>query len=385
MFNKKIVTIAVSAVLVMALAGVGIYGAVTSGNKTDVDVTTESTGVSVSDSTATAPADGQDTTQQAETTAPAPDLATLILGKWTDSANMSGYCFYADGTVEVTYVNLTVPIINIPVNGTAKGVYTLDGDRLTTKFSIYTATIEDTFTAKVENNMLSLYNLEELETSTYARAAEAETTTAATTAVTSAAEVSDTTAEVVADGTEFIGSWINSDGNLGYTFNKDGTAKVLYYGDEFSGVYMTDGDSITIQYTGAEGKVTKTYTFTASKNNLSLVSDGDTTLFVRRGTADSPAQSNALLGKWSDGANMSGYEFKEGGVVVITYVNFTVPVVNMPINGSYTGSYSISGDQVTLNYSIYGNSITDKFAFTVKDNVLSFIDEDGEVSTYLKK
>jgi hypothetical protein len=44
---------------------------------------------------------------------------------------------------------------------------------------------------------------------------------------------------------------------------------------------------------------------------------------------------------------MSGYEFKEGGVVVITYVNLTVPVVNIPINGSFTGSYSISGNKVT--------------------------------------
>ena len=55
-------------------------------------------------------------------------LSEQIIGKWRDSADMSGFEFFSDGTVEITYVNLTVPIINIPVNGTTKGIYTLEGD-----------------------------------------------------------------------------------------------------------------------------------------------------------------------------------------------------------------------------------------------------------------
>lgn len=381
MFNKKIVIIAVSAVLVLSLAGVGIYGAVTNGK--DDAATTLAPDV-------TEPEDVSSDTEvtssvQTQTTAPAttqPELAKLILGKWTDSAQMSGYHFYSDGSVEVTYVNLTVPIINIPVNGTAKGVYTLEGDRLTTKFSIYTATIEDKFTVKIENNMLSLYDLDDFETATYTRATDASDMTAAV--VTTEPSISETQS-VIVDGTEFIGSWINSDGTIGYVFNGDGTAKIIYSGIEYSGIYMTDEDTITIQYTTSQSKVTEEYTYTASKNNLSLVSEDDTTLFVRKGTANSPVQTNSLIGKWSDGANMSGYEFKQGGVVVITYVNFTVPVVNMPINGSYTGAYTINGDKVTLSYSIYGNSINEEYTYTVKDNVLTFVDSDGEVSTYLKK
>ena len=32
-----------------------------------------------------------------------------------------------------------------------------------------------------------------------------------------------------------------------------------------------------------------------------------------------------LIGKWRDGANMSGYEFKEGGKAVLTYINLDIP------------------------------------------------------------
>lgn len=38
-----------------------------------------------------------------------------------------------------------------------------------------------------------------------------------------------------------------------------------------------------------------------------------------------------LLGKWMDSSNMSGYEFQEEGIVELTYANFTVPVVNIPV------------------------------------------------------
>lgn len=386
MINKKIITIAVSAVLILALAGVGIYGAVTSGNKGN-DETTVSTQDGVSqDSSAVTPSGEGDTVQS---TAPDETLAQQILGKWTDSANMSGYAFYEDGTVEVTYVNLTVPIVNIPINGTAKGVYTLEGDKLTTKFSIYSATIEDSFTVKIEKNILSMYNLEERETSTYSRASE-DTTTAATNPTSS-------TLQADVDGTDIIGSWINSDGTVKYKFNTDGTAKVSFKDAEvpdigetpvtgsYSGVYMIIDDEITIQYTAEGKKITEKYTFAAAKNSLSLKKGRDTTLFVREGTTFSPSTEGELLGKWMDGANMSGYEMLEGGVVKVTYVNFTVPVINMPINGTYTGSYTVEDNQITMNYSIYGNSITNKFTFSIENNVLTLIDEEGDTSTYIKQ
>ena len=91
------------------------------------------------------------------------------------------------------------------------------------------------------------------------------------------------------------------------------------------------------------------------------------------------------MGKWEDSAAMSGYEFKEGGVVVITYVNLTVPVVNIPINGSFTGSYSVSGGKLTVSYSIYGNSMVETYEYSVNGNSLTLKASDGNISTYIKK
>jgi len=96
------------------------------------------------------------------------NLEADILGKWTDSAGMSGYEFLEGGRVNMTYVDLAQ--FGVPFNGKASGLYTLEGDTLTVKFSIYTATIKKTYRVSVAQNELSMYDLEERETSTYARA-----------------------------------------------------------------------------------------------------------------------------------------------------------------------------------------------------------------------
>ncbi len=320
-----------------------------------------------------------------EPTVPPTPLSELILGQWTDSANMSGYAFYADGTVEMTYVNLTVPVINIPINGVSKGTYTLDGDKLTTKFSIYSATIENKYTVKVENNSLSMKDHEDGETATYQRASSVSTTVPVNT-------------QEATQVDEIVGSWVNDNSTVRYAFNDGGTLKVTYsnakvasistdiLNGEYTGVYLTDGNSIIIQFTVDGQKVTQRCDFTVSKNTLSLTDEtGNTNLYVREGTSIVTPGSGALIGKWADSAGMSGYEFKEGGVVVITYVNLTVPVVNIPINGSFTGSYSISGNKVTISYSIYGNSMVDTYEYSVNGNSLTFKADDGNISTYIKK
>ncbi len=320
-----------------------------------------------------------------ETTVPPTPLSELILGQWTDSANMSGYAFYADGTVEMTYVNLTVPVVNIPINGVSKGIYTLYGDKLTTKFSIYSATIENTYTVKVENNSLSMKDHEDGETATYQRSSAAVTTVQSNT-------------NPVTDIDEIVGSWVNDNATVRYSFNDDGTFKAVFsdarvtsistsvLNGEYTGVYLTDGASIIIQFTVGSQKITQRCDFSVSKNTLSLTDEtGNTNLYVREGTSIVTPGSGSLVGKWSDSTGMSGYEFKEGGVVVITYVNLTVPVVNIPINGSFTGSYSISGNKVTVSYSIYGNSMVDTFEYTVNGNSLTLKSSDGNISTYIKK
>ncbi len=319
-----------------------------------------------------------------ETTVPSAPLSELILGQWTDSANMSGYAFYADGTVEMTYVNLTVPVINIPINGVSKGTYTLEGDKLTTKFSIYSATIENKYTVKVENNSLSMKDLEDGETATYQRTAAHNTVPPST--------------APVSDADEIVGSWINDNATVRYAFNDDGTLKATFsdariasistsvLNGEYAGVYLTDGSSVIIQFTVNGQKITQRCDFSVSKNTLSLTDEtGNTNLYVREGTSIVTPGSGTLIGKWSDSAGMSGYEFKEGGVVVITYVNFTVPVVNIPINGSFTGSYSISGNKLTVSYSIYGNSTVETYEYSVNGNSLTLKASDGNISTYIKK
>ena len=320
-----------------------------------------------------------------EPTIPLTPISELILGQWTDSANMSGYTFYADGTVEMTYVNLTVPVINIPINGVSKGTYTLDGDKLITKFSIYSATIENKYTVNVENNSLSMKDHEDGETATYQRASAPQTT-------------AQSGSQEITQLDEIVGSWVNDNSTVRYTFNDGGIFNVTFsdakvasistsvLNGEYTGVYLTDGSSIIIQFTVDDQKVTQRCDFAVSKNTLSLTDEtGSTNLYVREGTSIVTPGSGELIGKWADSAGMSGYEFKEGGVVVITYVNLTVPVVNIPINGSFTGSYSISGNKVTISYSIYGNSMVDTYEYSVSGNSLTFNADDGDISTYIKK
>lgn len=372
MLNKKIVIIIVSAILAATVIGAGVFAAV-SGRKSDDGQTTTSAPVDNVQDNQQSGDDGQntDSSQNGESSQDTAqtDLSQLILGSWKDSAGMSGYCFYADGTVEMTYVNLTIPVLNWPINGTSKGVYTLEGDQLTTTFSIYSASITDKFTVSVENNTLKMFNHEELETATYQKESGAGTDT-----------------NEVPDGTDLGGSWINGDGSFGYKFNSDGTVTITDGNNTYGGVYLTDGDKLTVQYMYGADKVTKRYTYKVSSNNLTLVDGADMTILVRSGTSSSHSSKNdGIYGLWRDGANMSGYEFKDGGVVEVTFVNFTVPVINMPINGAYPGSFSLDGDKITISYSIYGKNISDTFTYAVTDNTLTLTGSDGNTATYIRQ
>lgn len=373
--DKSTKIIAALLAAIVAVFVVVVIIATTAMNKDDepTSVATEPTDVSTTATTAPT------------TTLPVVPVSELIIGKWTDSANMSGYEFFSDGSVEMTYVNLTIPVINIPINGVSKGVYTLEGDTLVTKFSIYSATIENKYTVKVENNSLSMKSHEDGETATYQKASSAVATNPVIT--TEATDID-----------EIVGSWINDNSTVKYFFSDDSSVRVTFsnarvasisteaLSGEYSGVYLTDGSSVIIQFTVDGKKVTQKCSFSVSKNTLSLTDEtGSTSLYVREGTAIVTPGSDELMGKWSDSTGMSGYEFKEGGIVVITYVNFTVPVVNIPINGSFTGSYNVKGNKLTVSYSVYGNSMVDTFEFSVNGNSLSLKGDDGKTSTYIKK
>ena len=66
-------------------------------------------------------------------------------------------------------------------------------------------------------------------------------------------------------------------------------------------------------------------------------------------------------------------------------INFTVPVVNIPINGTFTGTYNVSGNKITISASIYGSSINDEYEFSVSGNTLTLKNtENGDVFTLTK-
>ncbi len=90
-----------------------------------------------------------------------------LLGEW--KSNLSGFEFKADGTVTITYINLESMGINIPISGTAEGVYTVSGDTLEIKYSIYTGLIQKTYTYSIDGNVLTLIQKGSGEKGTYTK------------------------------------------------------------------------------------------------------------------------------------------------------------------------------------------------------------------------
>lgn len=310
-----------------------------------------------------------------------------LLGSWSDGAGMSGFEFFENGTVKVTYVNVTVPLINIPVNGNYNGTYTVSGDEITMSFSIYTATITNRYRFSVSDSQLTLTNLEDLKQTVYIRTFSDETTAVPT------EEVS-TSASSPAFNSEIAGSWVCGDRDIAYTFGDDGGYSVRYkkpFADipsgTYDGIYIYDGDTLTVQFIVSDSKKTEKYECTQGKNSITLIDvDGNRFILVREGTGSVGASDvSDIIGKWSDGAGMSGYEFHEDGLVTATYVNLNIPVVNIPINGTYDGAYSVSGNTLSMSFSIYGKVIRRTFTFSVEGNALTLIDSgDGKKSTYLR-
>ncbi len=186
---NKIIIAVVSCVFMICVASVSIVSIVTSNKNETTTTTTDAPPSQYApsyESTTTAPAvsgQTQSTSQTAPTdsqmnsTTAAPsssvntvtgNLATDILGLWKDSAGMSGYEFLEGGKFNWTYVDLAG--FGVPFNGKTSGSYTLEGDTLKLKYSIYSATIKKAYRISVTGNELSMYDLEEFETSTYLKA-----------------------------------------------------------------------------------------------------------------------------------------------------------------------------------------------------------------------
>lgn len=306
------------------------------------------------------------------TTEKEPELSELLLGKWSDSAGMNGFEFFSDGKVSFTYANLSA--LGISFDGTIdNGTYELKDNKLNIAYSIYSATIDKTYEISIEDDELKMKNTEDGKTSTYIR--------------TDSFEGMEPT-QGTSTPDELIGSWENKNIGKSYKFSQNGKATVTVYGTAYDGVYLTDGTTVMIQYTASGKKNTEKYSFAVTKSTLALTdSDGDNFNFSRIGTEITPSGNSAsLLGVWRDSANLSGYEFKEGEVVSVTFVNIKIPVIDVPINGTFTGGYEVENGVLNLTYYIYGKKISNSYTFEINGNTLKLKDtETGKVSTYVKQ
>ncbi len=370
MSSKKIIPVLIA--LICGVTGV-IVGTTINANK---PAGNDVTGPTVAASTQ-APTVSQTETTTETTTQPTTESTTVasaaqqIIGKWSDSTKMSGYEFFSDGKVVMTYVNLTVPFINMPIEGTSTGTYTIHGNTLTTKFSIYSATIENTYTVSIENDVLSMYDTEDKETATYTRDTDTQ----------------QTTTEPISQVDELIGGWVKNDGSAVYVFAADGSFILEKGGVQQTGIYLCQGKNVIIQYNDGTQNVTLQYQFTVTKNSMILSNSAEKLSFTRQGTGQNGGGSvnEGIIGKWSDSSKMSSYEFKEGGVVVITYMNFTVPVINMKISDSFDGTYTVKGDTLTVSYSVYQTSLSDTYEFEINGDVLTLYTVDGKMLTYIRE
>lgn len=318
------------------------------------------------------PTTTEPSTEEATTEAPEKKLAKELIGKWTDSAGMSGFEFFEDGKVSFTYANLETLGINFD-GKVDNGTYKLEGNTLTIAYSIYTATIDKAYEISIEDDVLKMKDKEDGKTSSYVRGTASTSTQPGTTKP--------------AASDELYGSWENKSMSKKYKFSGGGKVTVTLDGEAFEGVYVSESNKITIQYTAYGKKITEKFTYAVTTSALTLTNDaGSSFIFKRAGTGVEIASDEDLLGIWRDSANMSGYEFKENGVAEITFVNIEIPVINVPVNGTFTGAYEIEDGVLTLTYYIYGNEISDSYTYEINGNSLKLTNkEDGKISTYMKQ
>ena len=119
------------------------------------------------------------------------------------------------------------------------------------------------------------------------------------------------------------------------------------------------------------------------------VSESDTTLTTQptETTADTepsvPSLADELIGVWTDSTGLSGYEFFPDGRVSWKYIDLLIPVVNFPVKGAVSGTYTLTGDRLKVSFSIYSYRFTHEYTTTIKDNELTLFEiGDGSISTY---
>lgn len=100
------------------------------------------------------------------------------------------------------------------------------------------------------------------------------------------------------------------------------------------------------------------------------------------------SQPKKLIGAWRDSTGTTGYEFKEDGVVDITYANFTIPIINVKYDGTVTGTYTTTKNDdksysVTINYTILTQTLSSTYTFVVDKSQLTLTDTSNGNQTVL--
>lgn len=88
----------------------------------------------------------------------------LIVGAWRDSTGTTGYEFREDGSVEIIYADVQLPILNTKVTGKGVGTYEVveqeDGTyNVKLVYTILTKSMTSEYKFTVENNALYLTNI----------------------------------------------------------------------------------------------------------------------------------------------------------------------------------------------------------------------------------
>lgn len=83
-----------------------------------------------------------------------------IVGKWMNSTGSSGYEFFDDSKVKMTYANFTIPILDIPFEGDVDGTYVLDkkAETITMTGTFFVKSVDITFNFKIDGKTLTLTN-----------------------------------------------------------------------------------------------------------------------------------------------------------------------------------------------------------------------------------
>ena len=94
------------------------------------------------------------------------------------------------------------------------------------------------------------------------------------------------------------------------------------------------------------------------------------TLFAACGK---PSVQEQIVGSWRDSAGVLGFDFAPDGTGKIVAGDFTLPIVNIAVNGSYDMTYTVATDENDVT------TLSISFSFAVPINLDFTIELDGDI------